>query len=66
MIRTKEQAGVKRNSSVRIKSYELFMALPGPEDVKKPNVEISGKNFNAVKSGIFFQLGQKSGDSVSI
>lgn len=34
-------------------------ALSGTRHVKKTHVEISGKNFNAVGSGIFFQTRQK-------
>lgn len=41
-------------------------ALPGPKDVKKTNVEISGKNFSAVESGIFFPIGVEGEGSVSI
>lgn len=41
------------------------MALPGPKDVKKPNVEISGKNFNSVEPGISSSRGRRGRGSVS-
>lgn len=54
MTRAKEKAGVKRTSYVCIESYEQFKGTVRYKTCKKTYVEILGKSFKAVGSGIFF------------